>query len=111
MSHLIYGFTAGDTGSKVRERMVDALTGNILLPFNGVYNAYLWVKPEGAANSVKRVMTVLSGSDDGFADYGFLGSELLVGETSTQVEIERISDGKTISELGVKVYKIGPKLT
>lgn len=110
MAHNTYDFTAGDTGSLIRERMIDALTGGLLVPFNGTYNAYLWVKPEGAVSATKRTMTVLSGVNDGFAEYGFLGAELLVGETETQVEIQRISDGKIVSELGVKQYRVGPKL-
>jgi hypothetical protein len=110
MAHIDYSFTAGDTGSKIRVRMIHALTGQLLIPFNGVYNAVILVKPEGGVVQT-RTMTVLSGTSDGFAEYQFLASELLVGETETQVQITKISDGSIVSELGIKSYKVGPKLT
>lgn len=110
MAHLDYTFTAGDTGSKIRVRMIDALTGQLLVPFNGVYNATILVKPEGGTVT-PRAMTILSGANDGYAEYQLLASELLVGETETQVQITRISDGTVVSELGIKVHKVGPRLT
>ena len=110
MAHTDYSFTKGDTGSKERVRIIHSLTGQLLVPCNGVYTAYIWVKPQGAA-SVKRTMTVLSGANDGFADYTLLGAELLEGELQTQVEIERVSNGQIVSELGVKTHKVGPKLS
>jgi hypothetical protein len=109
MAHLDYAFTEGDTGSKIRVRMIHAMTGQLLAPFNGVYNAAILVKPEGGT-VVKRAMTVLSGSSDGFAEYQLLPTELLVGETETQVEITKVSDGTIVSELGIKVHRVGPKL-
>jgi len=109
MAHIDYAFTAGDTGSKIRVRMIHSLTGQLLVPFNGVYNAALLVKPEGGS-VVKRAMTVLSGTSDGLAEYQMLPSELLVGVTETQVEITRVSDGTIVSELGIKEHKVGPKL-
>ena len=110
MAHSVYDFTEGDTGSKIRVRVIDALTGAILRPFNGTYNAYLWVKPQGAVGATQRTMTLLTGENDGSAEYQFLGAELLEGDLQTQVEIQKVSDGTIVSELGIKVYKVGPKL-
>ena len=110
MAHINYSFTAGDTGSKVRVRLIHSLTGQLLVPFNGVYNAYIWVKPQGLT-STRRTMNILSGVNDGFAEYTILSTELVEGELQTQVEIMRISDGAVVSELGVKVHKVGPKLS
>lgn len=109
MAHQTYDFTTGDTGSKIRVRMIDALTGALLVPFNGFYNAYLVVKPQGGVVN-KRTMAVLSGSLDGYAEYTLLPGELAEGITQTQVEIVDVVTGKIVSELGIKEYKVGPKL-
>lgn len=109
MAHNTYDFTAGDTGSKIRVRMIDALTGALLVPFNGTYNAYIVVKPQGGV-SAKRTMTLLTGANDGYAEYTFTSAELAEGTLQTQVEIQRISDGAIVSELGVQKYTVGPKL-
>jgi hypothetical protein len=106
---MTYDFTAGDTGSKIRVRMINALTGALLVPFNGTYNAYILVKPEGGA-MVKRTMSVLSGANDGYAEYQFTAPELTVGTLQTQVEIQKVSDGSIVSELGIQEYSVGPKL-
>lgn len=109
MAHTVYDFTAGDTGSKIRVRMIDALTGALIVPFNGTYNAYICVKPQGGVNA-KRTMSLLTGVNDGYAEYQFLSSELLEGTTRTQVEIQKVSDGTIVSELAIHDYKVGPKL-
>jgi hypothetical protein len=109
MAHNVYDFTAGDTGSKIRVRMINALTGGLLVPFNGIYNAYIVVKPE-AGVAVKRTMALLTGENDGYAEYQFTAGELVVGELQTQVEIQKVSDGEIVSELGIKTYQVGPKL-
>ena len=110
MAHNTYDFTAGDTGSKIRVRMIDELTGAILQPFNGLFNAYIKVKPEGGALAV-RTMAVLSGANDGYAEYQFLGSELVLGTLQTQVQIQRISDGTVVSQLGIEEHEVGPQLS
>jgi hypothetical protein len=109
MAHNTYDFTVGDTGSKIRVRMIDALTGALLVPFNGTYNAYILVKPEGGVMT-KRTMSLLTGSNDGYAEYTFTTGELVLGTLQTQVEIQRVSDGAIVSELGIHEYKVGPKL-
>ena len=109
MAHNTYDFTAGDTGSKIRVRMIDALTGGLLVPFNGAYNAYLMVKPQGGAVN-RRTMSVLSGANDGYAEYQLQASELTLGTLQTQVEIQKVSDGTIVSELGIHEYSVGPKL-
>jgi ribosome-interacting GTPase 1 len=109
MAHNTYDFTAGDTGSKIRVRMINALTGGLLVPFSGTYNAYIVVKPEGGG-AVKRTMALLTGVNDGYAEYQFTSAELTVGTLQTQVEIQKVSDGTIVSELGVHDYSVGPKL-
>lgn len=109
MAHNTYDFTAGDTGSKIRVRMIDALTGGLLVPFNGTYNAYVVVKNAlGAINT--RTMALLTGANDGYAEYQFTPSELSVGVMQTQVYIQKVSDGTIVSELGIHEYNVGPKL-
>lgn len=110
MAHLDYDFTASDTGSKVRVTFINKSTGQKLVPFNGVYNATLLVKPQGGAVQ-SRNMSVLSGADDGSAEYQFTANELAVGEMETQAVATRISNGDVVSELGIKVYKVGPRLS
>jgi hypothetical protein len=110
MAHLDYDFSALDTGSKVRVAFIDKATGMKLVPFNGVFNATLLVKPQGGAMA-PRTMSVLSGADDGSAEYQFTAAELVAGELQTQAVVTRISNGQIVSELGIKVYKIGPKLS
>jgi len=110
MAHNTYDFTAGDTGSKIRVRMIDALTGALLLPFNGTYNAYVVVKNAlGTINT--RTMALLTGANDGYAEYLFTASELSIGTMQTQVYIQKVSDGSIVSELGIKEYAVGPKLS
>lgn len=110
MAHLDYDFTENDTGSKVRVTFIDKSTGQRLTPFNGVYNASLWVKPNAGA-WVERAMSVLSGANDGQAEYQFTSLELTEGSLSTQAQATKISDASIVSELGIKVYKVGPKLS
>ena len=105
-----YDFIAGDTGSKIKAAMIDVSTGKRIVPFNGVYNAAIWVKPQGGAAS-KRNMTNLTGTDDGWAEYQLLASELLEGTTETQVEITKVSDGSIVSELRHVEWEVGPKLS
>ena len=110
MSHNTYDFTAGDTGSKIRVRMIDGLTGALLVPFNGTYNAYVVVKNAlGVVNT--RTMTLLTGANDGYAEYQFTPSELSVGTLQTQVYVQKVSDGSIVTELGIKEYSVGPKLS
>jgi hypothetical protein len=109
MSHNIYDFTATDTGSKLRVTFVNKSTGQKLVPFNGVYNATLLVKPEGGS-VVPRNMAVLSGVNDGMSEYQFTGSELALGDLQTQAVVTRISNGDVVSELGIKTFKVGPRL-
>lgn len=110
MGHITYDFTAGDTGSKLRVTFIDKAGGRKILPFNGVYNADLLVKPADSAVAVRRAMTVLSDDKDGEAEYQFTGSELAEGDLVTQAEVIVISSGEIVSELGTKVFKVGPKL-
>ena len=109
MAHLTYDFTAGDTGSKIRVRIVNSATGGLLVPFNGVYAATIMVK-SSLGNPNLRAMTNLTGADDGQAEYQFTPTELAEGDLETQVRVTRISDSVVISELGIKVHKVGPRL-
>lgn len=109
MAHIIYDFTETDSGSKLRVTFIDRTTGKRLVPFNGVYNATLLVKPEGGAVA-PRTMAVLSGANDGMAEYQFTSAELAVGELRTQAVITRVSNGDVVTELGIKVFKVGPRL-
>lgn len=110
MSHTTYDFVTGDTGSILRVRFVDAQTGNLIRPFNGVYNASVSVKPQGGI-SILRNMNVLANEDDGYAEYQLLSTELLEGDLSTQSRITKISDGSFVSEQKIKVYRVGPTLS
>lgn len=105
-----YDFTAGDTGSKIKAAMIDVSTGKRIVPFNGTYNAAIWVKPQGLT-ATKRNMTNLTGTDDGYAEYLLLSSELVEGTLETQVEITKVSDGSIVSELQIKEWEVGPKLS
>lgn len=107
---MVYDFTAGDTGSKIQARMIDSATGQLILPFNGIYTAALIVKPAGGT-SVSRVMTNLTGTNDGIAEYTLTSAELAEGVLQTQVEITRIADSKVISELRIATWQVGPKLS
>lgn len=109
MAHLDYDFSEFDTGSKLRVTFISKTTGQKLVPFNGVYNATLLVKPAGGVVTA-RAMSVLSGVDDGSAEYQFTAGETLEGDLQTQAIATRISNGDIVSELGVKVWKVGPKL-
>lgn len=104
-----YDFTAGDTGSKIRVEFINAATGRKLVPFSGLYTASIWVKPFGGS-ATKRTMTVLTGSDDGFAEYQFLGTDLVVGDLTVQAEAALTADATIISQLGITTYHVGPKL-
>jgi len=109
MAHLDYTFTANDTGSKIRVTFINKFTGQLIVPFNGVYNALLLVKPAGGV-VVQRNMSVLSGADDGSAEYQFTASELVVGDLQVQARATRVSNGEIFTELAVKIYKVGPVL-
>ena len=109
MAHIDYSFSQNDTGSKLRVTFIHKSTGQKLVPFNGVYNATLLVKPQGGVVTA-RAMTVLSGVDDGSAEYQFTSAELAAGELQTQAIATRISNGDVVSELGIKVWQVGPKL-
>ncbi len=107
--HQIYDFTASDTGAKIRVGFINGSTGKRLVPFSGVYNADLRVKAQDA-DTFTRAMTVLSGDDDGFAEYQFLPGELVEGQTEIQAVITKVSDATFVSELGTKLYRVGPQL-
>lgn len=109
MAHLDYDFTEGDTGSKIRVTFIQKSTGQKLVPFNGVYNAILLVKPAGGVMQARN-MSVLSGADDGSAEYQFVSSELPEGDLEVQARATRISDGMFVTELGVKSFKVGPQV-
>ena len=104
-----YDFTAGDTGSKIKVQILDARTAKLIVPFSGLYTAALYVKPQGGV-AVKRNMTVLTGADDGYAEYLLLGTELVEGITETQTEITRVSDSAVFTELKIKEWRVGPSL-
>ena len=106
---MTYDFIAGDTGSKLKIAMIDKATGRRIVPFDTIYNAAVWVKPEGL-NPVKRNMTNLTSANDGYAEYLLLASELVEGTLQTQVEITKVSDGSFVSELQVTEWQVGPKL-
>lgn len=109
MAHLDYSFSQNDTGSKLRVTFIHKATGLKLTPFNGVYNATVLVKPAGGVVTA-RAMSVLSGADDGSAEYQFTSAELAAGDLQTQALATRISNGDVVSELGIKTWKVGPKL-
>lgn len=109
MAHIDYAFSQNDTGSKLRVSFINRTTGQKLVPFNGVYNATLLVKPFGGVVA-PRTMSVLAGVDDGAAEYQFTSAELAAGDLQTQAVVTRISNGDIVSELGIKVWKVGPKL-
>jgi hypothetical protein len=104
-----YDFTAGDTGAKLKIAMIDKATGRRIVPFDTIYNAAVWVKPQGLP-AVKRNMTNLTSANDGYAEYLLLGAELVEGTLQTQVEITKVSDGSIVSELQVTEWSVGPKL-
>ncbi len=106
---IIYDFTAGDTGSVLQVSIRDRYTKGLIL-LNGVYTATLLFKSAGGALQ-SRSMTILSGANDGKAEYQFQTGELTAGELETQVELTHTSSGKKVSELGIRRYQVGPKLT
>lgn len=110
MAHDLSDFTAGDTGSKLRISFIDVDKGTLIRPFSGVYNASIIVKPQGGV-AAERVVTVLSGADDGYGEYTFLGAELLVGTTQTQVKLTKVSDASVVRELRIKNYTVGAALS
>lgn len=109
MGHIKYDFTAGDTGSKIRVALHDSRARGLIVPFDGVYNAAIWVKPAGGS-AVRRAMTNLTGANDGYAEYQFTASELVEGTLTTQVEITKVADGTIVSQLDQAYFKVGPKL-
>jgi len=104
-----YDFTAGDTGSVLRITVYDRYTKSIVA-LDGIYTVNLLFKPEGGALLV-RAMTVLTGADNGKAEYQFQSGELTVGTMEAQIEITEIATGKKISEVGIRTYEVGPKLS
>lgn len=104
-----YDFTAGDTGSVLRISVTDRYT-KARIPMSGVYTALLLFKAAGGTLQ-SRAMTILTGADDGRAEYQFQTGELTVGELEAQVELTHTASGKKISELGIRRYQVGPKLT
>jgi len=104
-----YDFTENDTGSVLRITARDKYSKGII-PLNGVYTVNLLFKAEGGTLQ-SRAMTVLTGADDGSAEYQFSGTELGVGTMQAQVEITEISTGKKISQTGIREFEVGPKLT
>jgi len=104
-----HDFTTGDTGSKLKIAMVDKYTGRRIVPFDGIYNAAISVKPEGQ-NPVVRNMTNLTGVNDGYAEYLLQPTELLEGTLQTQVIITKVSDGSFVSELKITEWSVGPRL-
>jgi len=104
-----YDFTAGDTGSVLRVTMRDKYT-KALLPLSGLYTANILFKMEGGA-LVSRAMTILSGANDGKAEYQFTTGELTAGTMEAQIEITETASGKKISGLGIRTYEVGIKLS
>jgi hypothetical protein len=89
----------------VRNRYTKAV-----IPLNGIYTANLVFKNANGV-TLSRAMTVLTGANDGKLEYQFATGELVEGAMETQVEINHTASGKKISELGVRVYQVGPKLS
>lgn len=104
-----YDFTAGDTGSVLRITVRDKYTKSVI-PLNTIYTVNLLFKMEGGM-LVSRAMTVLTGADDGKAEYQFSTGELTAGTMQAQIEVTEIASGKKISGLGIQTFEVGPKLT
>lgn len=103
-----YDFTAGDTGSVLRITVRDKYTKGIIA-LNTVYTVNLLFKMAGGT-LLTRSMTVLTGTNDGKAEYQFQSGELTVGTMEAQIEITEIASGKKISGLGIQTFEVGPKL-
>lgn len=110
MAHLDYDFTANDDGCKVQVVFINKATGKRLTPFNGVYNAVLLVKPQDGATT-QRTMSVLAGANDGVAEYQFNASDLVEGDLEVQARAILVSNGDIVTELGTKIFKVGPLLS
>ena len=104
-----YDFTTGDTGSVLRVTVRDKYT-KAILPLDTIYTVNLLFKAAGGTLQ-SRAMTVLTGTDDGKAEYQFQSGELTEGTLQAQIEITEIASGKKISEIGIRTYEVGPKLT
>lgn len=109
MASIQYDFTASDTGSVLQVSVRNKYT-KALIPLATLYTALLIFKTS-AGTVLSRAMTVLTGTNDGKLEYQFQTGELVVGALETQVELTHIASGKKISELGIKTYQVGPKLS
>jgi hypothetical protein len=108
MASIIYDFRANDNLSIYQAEFRDKTT-KALIPMDGIYTATIQFSIEGGATTT-RAMTILTGADDGKAEYQFATGELTVGTMEVQVTITEIASGKIATSVNPVFKEIGPSL-
>jgi hypothetical protein len=108
MGFQTFDFRAGDTLSIYETELRDKNT-KALIPMDGIYTATIQFKVEDGP-TISKAMTILTGVDDGKAEYQFLGSELTPGTMEIQVTITEIASGKIATSVNPVFKEVGPSL-
>tara|TARA_R110000772_G_scaffold267971_1_gene393530 strand:- start:6172 stop:6498 length:327 start_codon:yes stop_codon:yes gene_type:complete len=108
MSSNLYDFREGDTLSVLRTTALDDVTKEII-PLSTLFTATL-VFQIGAGPTISQPMSVLSGVDDGVAEYQFGAGELTPGTMTAQVVLTQISTARTSTNTNEIIKQVGPSL-
>lgn len=103
-----FDFRAGDNLSVYETELRDKVT-KALIPMDGVYTATIQFRVEDGP-VISQAMTILTGADDGKAEYQFLSSELTVGTMEIQVTITETASGKIATTVNQIFKEVGPSL-
>jgi hypothetical protein len=103
-----FDFRANDNLSVYETELRDKVT-KALIPMDGLFTATIQFSIEGGPTTT-RAMTILTGVDDGKAEYQFATGELTVGTMEIQVTITEIASGKIATTVNQVFKEIGPSL-